>query len=65
VSRDRSSKALSNTCLFTFVSVDPQMRPQQVPTIYPTTYREDELYLAAYRQRAAYVSLKNRKGSGQ
>lgn len=60
VSRDRSSKALSNTCLFTFVSVDPLMRPQPVPTIYPTTYAEDALYLAAYRQREAYLAEKKK-----
>jgi acyl-CoA hydrolase len=65
VSRDRNSKALSNTCLFTFVSVDHGMRPQQVPTIYPTTYREDELYLAAYRQRALYNTSKIAGVSGQ
>jgi len=63
ISRDRSCKALSNSCLFTFVSVDAQMRPQQVPTIYPTTYVEDELYLAAYRQRAAYAAA-NRESGG-
>ena len=58
ISRDRRSKALSNTCLFTFVSVDAQMRPQPVPTVYPTTYAEDALYLTAYRQREEYRVLK-------
>ncbi len=50
ISRDRTSQALSNTCLFTFVNVDKNLDPQPVPTIYPTTYQEDARYLAAYRR---------------
>lgn len=50
ISRDRTSQALSNSCLFTFVNVDEHLTPQPVPTIYPATYREDASYLAAYRR---------------
>lgn len=49
ISRDRSVKALSNSCLFTFVNVDQELRHQPVPPIYPATYREDARYLEAYR----------------
>ncbi len=55
VSRDRSSKALSNSCLFTFVNVDQQLCHQPVPEIYPTTYAEDTRYLAAHRSHRAMV----------
>ena len=41
VSRDRTSKALSNSCLFTFVNVDRDLKHQPVPPIYPAAYRED------------------------
>lgn len=54
ISRDRSSKAISNSCLFTFVNVDRTLTPQPIPPIYPTTYGEDARYLAAYRQHQAY-----------
>lgn len=63
ISRDRRSKALSNTCLFTFVSVDEQMRPQPVPVVYPTTYAEDALYLTAYRKREEHISQIQKKKS--
>jgi len=55
VSRDRSSNALSNSCLFTFVNVDNELRHQPVPGIYPTTYTEDACYLAAYRSHQSMV----------
>ena len=51
ISRDRVTKALSNTCAFTFVNVDEQMVPQPVPPVYPTTYAEDARYLEAHRRR--------------
>lgn len=63
ISRDRRSKALSNTCLFTFVSVDAQMRPHPVSTVYPTTYAEDALYLTAYRQREEYRVVRQKGDS--
>jgi acyl-CoA hydrolase len=63
ISRDRRSKALSNTCLFTFVGVDEQMRPQPVPTVYPTTYAEDALYLTAFRKREEFLAMNQKKGA--
>jgi acyl-coenzyme A thioesterase 9 len=50
VSRDRVTRALSNTCIFTFVNVDQDMIPRPVPPVYPTTYGEDARYLEAYRR---------------
>lgn len=49
ISRDRTAKALSNSCLFTFVNVDHNLNHQPVPQVYPTTYAEDARYLAAHR----------------
>jgi acyl-CoA hydrolase len=49
ISRDRTTKALSNSCLFTFRNVDGEMNPQPVPTVHPTNYGEDARYLAAHR----------------
>ncbi|WP_243373368.1 acyl-CoA thioesterase [Geotalea sp. SG265] len=49
ISRDRTSKALSNSCLFTFVNVDMDLVHRPVPQIYPITYAEDARYLAAHR----------------
>lgn len=51
VSQDRVTRALSNTCAFTFVNVDDSLRPRPVPKVYPTTYAEDARYLAAHRRR--------------
>jgi len=51
-SRDRITKALSNSCLFTFVNVDAEMRPKPMPPVYPTTYAEDARLLEARRQCA-------------
>lgn len=50
-SRIDGVKALSNSCLFTFRSVDDDMQPQPVPFIYPVTYAEDARFLNAYRQK--------------
>ena len=49
ISWDRVTRALCNTCVFTFVNVDEQMTPRPVPPVYPTTYAEDARYLEAYR----------------
>jgi acyl-coenzyme A thioesterase 9 len=49
ISRDRSTRALSNSCLFTFVNVDRDLAHKPVPSIYPTTYAEDARFLAAHR----------------
>ena len=50
ISRDRLSSALSNTCVFTFVNVDTNLRPMPVERVFPSNYAEDERYLAAYRR---------------
>jgi len=58
ISRDRSSKTLSNSCLFTFVNViniDNELCHRPVPQIYPTTYAEDSRYLAAHRSHHAMI----------
>jgi acyl-CoA hydrolase len=49
ISRDRTTKALSNSCLFTFMNVDQNLQQQPVPVVYPTNYGEDARYLAAHR----------------
>ena len=49
ISRDRTTKAMSNSCLFTFVNVDSDLQQQPVPVVYPTNYGEDARYLAAHR----------------
>ncbi len=51
ISRDRSIRALSNNCIFTFVNVDGDLRPLPVPPVFPTTYAEDARYLEAHRRR--------------
>jgi acyl-CoA hydrolase len=60
VSRDRTQSNLSNSCVFTFVNVDEQLRAQPVPPIYPTTYAEDARFLAAYRRRANRLAWKHK-----
>jgi acyl-CoA hydrolase len=54
-SRDRSVRSISNSCLFTFVNVDAEMRPREALPVYPTTYAEDARLLAARRQRSALL----------
>jgi len=54
-SRDRSTKALSNSCFFTFVNVNSELAHQPVPPIYPATYAEDARYLAAHRSLRALI----------
>lgn len=49
--RGAGEKSLSNSCLFTFANVGSDMKPEEVPFIYPTTYAEDARFLNAYRQR--------------
>jgi len=53
--RDRTTKALSNSCFFTFVNVNSELVHQPVPQIYPATYAEDARYLAAHRSFRALV----------
>lgn len=54
-SSDRTTKALSDSCFFTFVNVDSNLMHQPVPLIYPATYAEDARYLAAHRSLLALV----------
>ena len=49
ISRDKATKALSNSCLFTFVNVDEELNRQPVPVVYPANYGEDARYLMAHR----------------
>ncbi len=49
ISRDKTSKSLSNSCLFTFFNVDNDLQPQPAPPVYPTNYGEDARYLMAHR----------------
>ena len=62
ISWDRVTRALCNTCVFTFVNVDERMRAQPVETVYPTTYAEDARYLEVYRW---HERLKARRAAGQ
>ena len=48
-SRDRTAHALSNSCLFTFANVTPQMTLASVPPVHPATYAEDARWLDARR----------------
>lgn len=54
-SSDRTTKALSNSCNFTFVNVNNVLEHQPVPPVYPATYAEDARYLAAHRSLQALV----------
>jgi acyl-coenzyme A thioesterase 9 len=49
ISRDRTARALSNSCLFTFLNVDAALRPHDVPPVYPGSHAEEARYLAARR----------------
>jgi acyl-coenzyme A thioesterase 9 len=49
ISADRNSRALSNSCLFTFTNVDRNLAHRSVAQVYPTTYAEEARYLAAHR----------------
>lgn len=64
LSLDRVSKALSNTCVFTFVNVDEELRPQPVPKVYPTTYAEDARYLEAHRRRLRHKNAESSAMAG-
>ncbi len=61
ISRDRTIRALSNSCLFTFVDLDAARRPAGVPPVHPATYAEDARYLAARRNLQA-LSSRGAKG---
>jgi acyl-CoA hydrolase len=49
ISRDRSVRALSNSCLFTFVNAGVALEPRDVPPVYPTSHAEELRYLSARR----------------
>lgn len=55
-SSDRSTKALSNSCFFTFVNVDNDLAHRPVPPIFPATYAEDARYLAAHRSLQSLIA---------
>lgn len=55
ISRDRTTKSLSNSCLFTFVNVDKDMVHRPVAQVYPVTYAEDTRYLQAYRSHQEFL----------
>jgi acyl-CoA hydrolase len=64
ISRDRSMTALSNSCIFRFVSVDGSLRRLPVPTVYPSTYAEDKRFLLASRRHELYkAELASKVGS--
>ena len=50
-SLERGVRSISSSCVFTFVNVDGEMKPQSVPSVYPSTYGEDARYLAGHRRR--------------
>jgi acyl-CoA hydrolase len=47
---EHTIRDLTNDCIFTFVHVDEDLRPLEVPRTFPATYAEDARYLAAYRR---------------
>jgi acyl-CoA hydrolase len=61
VSRDRSRRALSNSCLFTFLNVGPGLDARPVPELYPADWREDARWLAA-RRNLASLHARTRRG---
>ena len=48
-SRDRTVRALSNSCLFTFLNADSGLRLHQVAPVYPGSHAEEARYLSARR----------------
>ncbi len=59
ISRDKSVRDVTNDCIFTFVHVDEQLRPQRVPRVFPASYDEDALFLAAYRRNRKDAEYKS------
>jgi acyl-coenzyme A thioesterase 9 len=57
---ERTVRDLTNDCIFTFVHVDRELRPQSVPAVFPATYDEDARYLAAYRRNRRDAGIKAR-----
>lgn len=65
ISSNREVRDLTNRCVFTFVNVDRELRPQPVVPIYPTSYDEDARYLAAHRRNRAHAEWKERLRAGR
>lgn len=61
ISRDRTVRALSNSCLFTFVNIDPALHPVDVAAVYPSDYAQDARYLGARRNLRA-LEARSAKG---
>jgi acyl-CoA hydrolase len=61
ISRDRTVRALSNSCLFTFVNVDAELVPRDVRPVYPGSHAEESRYLAA-RRNLRSLSARTAKG---
>jgi acyl-CoA hydrolase len=61
VSRDRTRRALSNSCLFTFLNVDGGLAARDVPAVYPADWKEDARWLAA-RRNLASLHARTHKG---
>ena len=61
---ERTVRDLTNNCIFTFVHVDEELRPQRVPRVVPATYDEDARYLAAYRRNRIDAEFKSGVGAG-
>jgi acyl-coenzyme A thioesterase 9 len=56
---ERTLRDLTNDCIFTFVNVDEELRPQRVPRVFPATYDEDARYLAAFRRNRINAGFKS------
>jgi acyl-CoA hydrolase len=63
VSRDRTRKELSNTCVFTFVNVDQDLNLLPVLHVTPASFIEDARYLAGRRRHVNYRSMMRGAGS--
>ena len=61
ISRDRTVRALSNSCLFTFVESTSRSGRGEVPAVHPTNYAEDARYLGARRNLHA-LEARSAKG---
>ncbi len=60
VSRDRSLRELSNTCVFTFVNVDKDLNLLPIIPVSPGSFIEDARYLAGRRRHMSYLAQRSR-----
>ena len=58
IARPKGVRSLTNDCIFTFVNVSDDLRPQPVPPVYPTTWDEDARFLAGWRRNQLDVEMK-------